>query len=114
MGRDRSGTYKFSNKRAQAWWYGRDSLDPDYGSGLALPPDPELKADLCAPTWRLTPQGVQIEPKEDTKKRIGRSPDKGDSWILANFARGKTNQLPHGISGLQSQAIVSARRPPRR
>jgi hypothetical protein len=114
MGRDRSGTYKFANKRAQAWWYGRDALDPDYGSGLALPPDPELKADLCAPTWRLTPQGVQIEPKEDTKKRIGRSPDKGDSWILANFARGKTNQLPHGISGLQSQAIVSSRRPPRR
>jgi hypothetical protein len=48
-----------------------------------LPPDRELLIDLCAPTWKLTPRGIQVEAKEDLIKRIGRSPDKGDAVVYA-------------------------------
>lgn len=52
----KDGQLSFANKRAEAWWKFREELDPDQpdGSAIALPPDPELRADLCAPTWKLT------------------------------------------------------------
>lgn len=80
-----SGKLRFKNNRAFFMWRFREMLDPDKGDNIALPPDPEIKADLCAPKWRLTAQGIQIELKEEVKKRIGRSPDKGDSVILASI-----------------------------
>lgn len=80
---DRSRRLAMKNLRAELYWRLRDALDPDYGSTLALPPDRELKADLCAPTWKLTPAGVQIEEKSEIAARLGRSPDCGDAVALA-------------------------------
>jgi hypothetical protein len=76
---------KFKNNRAFFMWRFREALEPGKGDDLALPPDPELKADLCAPRYKLTPQGYQVEQKDEIKKRIKRSPDKGDAVILANI-----------------------------
>lgn len=81
--RDRSGQLGFVNRRAEWWWRMREALDPQYGDALALPPDRALLADLCAPRWTVTARGVQVEAKEDIVKRLGRSPDRGDSAVLA-------------------------------
>ena len=85
--KDRSGQLGFANSRAAWWWGFREALDPATGEGLALPPDPGLFADLCAPTWKLTARGIQIEAKEDIIRRLGRSPDKGDSAVYAHAVR---------------------------
>lgn len=82
-GRDRSGKLGFVNLRAEAYWRMREALDPGYGDDIALPDDPELLSDLCAPKWLLRPGGILIESKEDIIKRIGRSPDCGDAVVLA-------------------------------
>jgi hypothetical protein len=51
--------------------------------GVALPPDAELKADLASYVWQNTTGGILLEDKEaDQKKRIGRSPDKGDAVVM--------------------------------
>ncbi|HNP15631.1 MAG TPA: hypothetical protein PKI99_04150, partial [Terrimesophilobacter sp.] len=70
----------FTNRRAAAWWRVREALDPqqDGGAQLTLPPDPELMADLTAPTYDVKTRGIQIESKEDLRKRLGRSTGKGD------------------------------------
>jgi hypothetical protein len=81
--RDRSGKLTFTNKRAEVWWKFREALEPNLGEPVALPPDPELLADLTAPTWSLGRGGIVIEPKEKIKARIGRSPDKGDAVVNA-------------------------------
>ena len=77
----------FVNKRAEAHWRFREALNPDQdgGSAIALPPDPQVLADLTAPRWKLMTRGIQIESKEDLKKpeRLGRSPDKGDAIVMA-------------------------------
>lgn len=80
---DRSGRLKFRNVRAAAYWKLREALDPDHGEGLALPPDPDLMADLCAPRYELKPSGIQLEDKDDISARLGRSPDRGDAVVLA-------------------------------
>lgn len=79
------GQLAFVNKRAEAWWKFREALDPDQegGSVIALPPDPELRSDLSAPTWHLTARGIQLESKDDIRKRLGRSPGKGDAVVMA-------------------------------
>jgi len=55
------------------------------GENLALPPDPELRSDLCTPRWRPVARGIQVEAKEDIIKRLKRSPDCGDAVVLALF-----------------------------
>ena len=78
------GKLGFYNKRAEAWWRFREALDPDQegGSVIKLPPSAEIRADLATPRWKLTQRGIQIESKMDIRKRLGRSPDKGDSIVM--------------------------------
>lgn len=85
MERDKTGKLKFRNTRASAYWKLREALDPVSGDGIALPPDPELEADLKAPKWSLTTGGILIESKEDIIERIGRSPDSGDAVALVYY-----------------------------
>jgi hypothetical protein len=80
---DKSGTLHFVNKRAECYWSLREALDPSSGLDVALPPDLELEADLCAPRWKSQSNGIKIEDKEEIKKRLGRSPDNADAVVLA-------------------------------
>lgn len=86
--RDSSGELGFINQRAAAWWQLRELLDPASGSELALPPDDLLLGDLTAPHWRVASGGrIQVESKDDIKKRIGRSTDDGDAVVMAFWTR---------------------------
>jgi hypothetical protein len=89
MRRSRDGQLKFTNTRSAALWLFREALDPDQpgGSPIMLPPgDNRLLADLTAPTFKITPQGIQVEAKEDVCKRLGRSTDRGDAVMMAWYA----------------------------
>jgi len=83
--RDKSGKLKMRNIRAEMHWVMRDALDPVDGDNLALPNDPEILADLCAPRYKVTSAGVLIEDKSEIKARIGRSPDVGEAIMLAHL-----------------------------
>lgn len=82
---DKSGLLRFANKRAECYWKFREALDPANGGDIALPPDPELLADLCAPRWSAPMGKIKIEAKDDIKKRIGRSPDCGDAVVYGYY-----------------------------
>ncbi|MBD0440651.1 terminase [Acinetobacter baumannii] len=82
---DRSGQLSFYNLRSQLWWQFRESLDPAYGSTVALPPEPKLLADLTAPRWGLQGTKIKVESREEIIKRIGRSPDYGSAIINAQI-----------------------------
>jgi len=81
---DCHGELGFANKRSAAWWGLRDFLDPANGSQVALPPNDLLTGDLTAPRWRVLSGGrIQVESKDDIKKRLGRSTDHGDAVVQA-------------------------------
>jgi hypothetical protein len=86
--RDRSGRLKMRNVRAEYYWRMRETLDPERGDDVALPPGNVIVADLCAARWENTTAGVQIESKDDIKQRLGRSPDEGEALLLANYNGG--------------------------
>ncbi|HEY9064725.1 MAG TPA: terminase, partial [Burkholderiaceae bacterium] len=85
--RSRDGKLKFVNKRTAALWTFREALDPGQpgGSPIQLPPDPKLVADLTAPTFDVTPNGIRAEAKEKVCERLGRSTDRGDAVVMAWF-----------------------------
>lgn len=91
IGRTKDSNIPFANRRAEAWWRFREVLDPNQpgGSQIMLPPDPELRSDLAAPCYMpnaLEKSGVvQIESKQEIRKRLGRSPDRGDAVVMCHW-----------------------------
>lgn len=91
---DESGELKFVNLRSLIWWMLRERLDPNSADPLALPPDDRLIGDLTAPKWRVTSNGsIQVESKDEIRKRIGRSTDSADALGLAVFGARKQEQI---------------------
>jgi hypothetical protein len=69
---------RYANKRAEMWGTLRQALD-----GLAIPDDPELARDLTGVQYGLNARDeIQLERKEDMKKRDLASPDCGDALAL--------------------------------
>lgn len=80
---DLTAQYRFVNMRAYLFWCVRDWLNPKNNTGAMLPPDCQLAEEAAEIRWSFRSDGrILIEPKEDIKKRLGRSPDKFDA--LAN------------------------------
>lgn len=78
--RDRSGEFGFMNQRAAMWWTLREMLDPAFDPTLAIPVNDVLLGELTAPKWWVTPAGrIQVESKDDVRKRLGRSTDHADA-----------------------------------
>jgi hypothetical protein len=101
MKRSRDGKFKFKNKRAWVYWLFREALEPGLGVPVMLPPDAELRADLAAITWKLSPGGIVIEDKKTIIKALGRSPDKGDCVV---------NAWAHGEPAVQTALRIDRQR----
>lgn len=69
----------YFNRRAECWGALREWLR----SGAEIPDDPELEADLTGPEYGFSSkQQIQLERKEDMKKRGLASPDCGDMLAM--------------------------------
>lgn len=83
VGTDKSGRLRFKNLRSELVWRMREALDPTNNTGIALPPDPQLLADLTAYTWELSGSTIYVASREQIMEKIGRSPDYGSAYVLA-------------------------------
>jgi hypothetical protein len=99
---DKSGKLTFVNLRAELYWKLREALDPESGDDIMLPPHKEVLPDLCSAKWMMRTGGIQVEAKEDIKKRIARSPDVGDAILLAHHMGQRSRQF---------QAVIGGQRP---
>ena len=77
---------RFPRKRDELWWaIGRENTQRQEWD-LTDIPDLAL-GQLTAPKYDLDSQGrVRVEPKAETKRRLGRSPDLADALLLAFHA----------------------------
>lgn len=86
-------TEGYPNRRSELWFALSDRATEGNLSLARLPADilRELRRQAMAPTWKLDAQGRRVvEPKDDTKKRIKRSPDDLDAMDLAYAPGGRT------------------------
>jgi hypothetical protein len=83
---------RFRNARAELFWGMRERFESgDIALDLA---DSDVATQLNAIRWKVDSRGrVELEPKEETKARIGRSPDDADALMLA-FAPASSMSTP--------------------
>ena len=95
---------RYFNKRAEMWGLANEWLKE---KPVKLPKDDELLDDLCSVNKSFDSKGrLKLEAKEEVKKRIGRSPDRADAFVLTFaepvFDDGKVKQ-----ASVTSQSIES-------
>jgi hypothetical protein len=80
---------KFVNQRAEMWWNGRELLAPEPGTGkqaIRLEVDRRTLAQLATPKYKADSSGrIQIERKDEIKRRGGHSPDRAEAVLLALY-----------------------------
>lgn len=97
--KDVTGVYSFANMRAFLFWAVRDWLNPRNNNNACLPPDDDFLEEATAIRWKFASNGsIQIEPKEEIKKRLRRSTDKFDA--LANTFYPQSNESVQDLKGL--------------
>ena len=70
---------KYFNRRAEVWGEMRDWL----AAGAEIPDDPALEIDLTAPEYGFSAkQQIQLEKKDDMKRRGLNSPDRADMLAM--------------------------------
>ena len=70
---------RYANRRAEMW----DAVREWLTGNVQLPKDDKLLDDLCSVNKKYDQKGrLQLESKDDVKKRLGRSPDKADALAL--------------------------------
>lgn len=89
---------EYPNARSELWF----EFANDWLPVIDLDPDDQLAADLLAPEYKIDAKGrLVVEPKDDTKKRLGRSPDRADGVMMA-FSRvvqsGNAMVMPIGLT----------------
>jgi hypothetical protein len=82
---------KFANLRAELWWQVGRGLSERGGWDLSTMANGDTTvAQLLQPRWSVDTQGrIKVEPKDDIRKRLGRSPDNADALLLAFYSAGR-------------------------
>ena len=75
---------KFEDRTTELWWSLRELLHPMSQTPMALPRDMRLLGELSGRRYRVSKDNkIQVESKDDFKKRLQRSPDRADAVVLA-------------------------------
>ena len=71
---------RFYNRRTEMWWYLMERI---LKREVDFMIDPELRRQLTSTRYKVVNSNGQIklEPKEETKKRLDRSPDRADAFV---------------------------------
>lgn len=81
--KDETGELGFANMRSLAWWNLRTLLDPHKKQFPVCARHDGLLGDLVCPRWSVEHGRITIEPKDQIKRRLKRSPDIGDAMAYA-------------------------------
>lgn len=75
----------YANLRAELWWYTMTQIQDRL---IPYPVDEELRRQLTAVRFKpVSSNGrIQLEPKDKTKKTLGRSPDRADAFVIGIYA----------------------------
>jgi len=83
---------RYLNNRAEWYFKTRERLDPDGESPIFMPNNSSLIAQLSSIKWKISSRGlIQIESKEDMKKRGVKSPDEADAVVMALASKGRSD-----------------------
>lgn len=75
-----SNDERFVNFKTEMWWYAREQFQ---SGNVSIINDPILIRQLSACKYEYRSNGkIILETKDDIKKRLGRSPDRADAFVM--------------------------------
>lgn len=96
---------EYPNARSELWF----TVSHELGD-VDLDTDGQLTADLASPTFRFDSKGRRVvESKDEIKKRLKRSPDRGDAVLLTMY-RPVVLHLPDGKGGEVTKMVTAGLR----
>lgn len=82
---------KWRNLKAEIWMHAKKEFED---GNICLTDDEELIEQLTSVRYLVNSRGqIQIEPKKETIKRLGHSPDKADAFVLGLWALSKAEAM---------------------
>ena len=91
---------RYANRRAEMWFRMAEWIR----AGGALPNIPEIVGELTTPTYTFSNGKFQIEPKDQIKGRLGRSPDLADAlsftFASKDYPRFTSVEKEMGVAGV--------------
>lgn len=83
---------QFSNVRAEMWWYAMKEIQD---KTIPFPENEELRRQLTSVRFKVVNSNgkIQLEPKEETKKRLSRSPDDADAFVMGLYGLKDTEPI---------------------
>jgi hypothetical protein len=100
---------RFANTRAEIGWYAMERVLDKH---IPYPEDEELRRQITAVHFKVINSNGKIilESKDEIKKRLGCSPDRGDAWYMGIWATSKTDPIKHDAwaSDQASSAVTSS------
>jgi len=95
---------RYYNLRAEAWDYvGKEFSD---GNIEFKTDDRELVSQLCTPTYKFRNGKILLEAKDDIKKRIGRSPDRGDCYVMGIWGQKNVDAIDESVETESSSVTI--------
>lgn len=87
-----SNEERFSNLRAEMWWYVMEQI---FDKKIPYPEDEELRRQLSSVRFKVVGSNgkIQLEDKKETKKRLGRSPDEADAFVIGIYKLKDTDPI---------------------
>jgi len=73
---------KYFDRRTEIWGEVAEQMR-DGGIDLSSVNNPDFDRQVTAPRWELVRGKMKLEKKEETKKRLGASPDLADAFVYA-------------------------------
>lgn len=75
----------FSNVRSEIWAYLANMITT---KRIVYPQDEKLRQQLCAVKYKTGAKKFELEPKSETKKALGSSPDRADCFVYGVWGLG--------------------------
>ena len=90
---------QFANRKAEAWAYVAQQIQD---KKVEYPNDEETIRQLVECKYKIVNSNgrLQLEPKLEVKKRIGRSPDRADAYVMGIWGQ---SRLPDNVKGVEYQ-----------
>ena len=99
---------RFKNLRSQIAWQVREALDPRSPKAISIPRDMEFIAQASAIKYKINSAGqIEVESKDDMRKRLGKSPDRFDAVALAIHKARQGTKEACSIHIMDDEAMAS-------